>query len=54
MEVRTCFESDNLRDRNAIKFEVLYFAALHVIGYYSVEKIPKLTKAIRTGENNQL
>ena len=48
--VRTCFETDNLRDRNAIKFEVLYFAAWHVIGYCGVEKIPKLTKAIRRGE----
>ena len=27
VEVRTCFETDNLRDRNAIKFEVLYFAS---------------------------
>ena len=23
--VRACFETDNLRDKNAIKFEVLYF-----------------------------
>lgn len=50
VEVRTCFETDNLRDRNAIKFEVLYFAAWHVIGYCGVEKIPKLTKAIRRRE----
>ena len=50
VEVRTCFEPDNLRDRNAIKFEVLYYAAWHVIGYCSVDKIPKLTKAIRRGE----
>ena len=48
--VRACFETDNLRDRNAIKFEVLYFAAWHVIGYCSVEKISKLTKALRRGE----
>ena len=48
--VRACFETDNLRDKNAIKFEVLYFAVWHVIGYCSVEKIPKLTKALRTGE----
>ena len=48
--VRACFETKNLRDKNAIKFEVLYFAAWHVIGYCSVEKIPKLTKAIRRGE----
>ena len=40
--VRACFETDNLRDKNAIKFEVLYFNAWHVIGYCSVEKIPKL------------
>ena len=38
VEVRTCFESDNLRDKNAIKFEVLYFAAWHIIGYCGVEK----------------
>ena len=44
--VRACFETDNLRDKNAIKFEVLYFAAWHVIGNCSVEKIPKLTKAL--------
>lgn len=50
VEVRTCFESDNLRDKNAIKFEVLYFAAWHIIGYCGVEKIPKLTKAIRLNE----
>ncbi len=50
VEVRTCFEMDNLRDRNAIKFEVLYFAAWHVIGYCGVEKIPKLTKAIGQNE----
>ena len=50
VEVRTCFETDNLRDRNAIKFEVLYYAAWHVIGYCGVDKIPKLTKAIRRGE----
>ena len=30
---RACFETDNLRDKNTIKFEVLYFNALHVIGY---------------------
>lgn len=48
--VRACFETDNLRDKNAIKFEVLYFNAWHVIGYCSVEKIPKLTKAIRRKE----
>ena len=48
--VRACFEPDNLRDKNAIKFEVLYFAAWHVIGYCSVEKIPKLTKALRRDE----
>ena len=50
VEVRTCFETDNLRDTNAIKFEVLYFAAWHVIGYRGVEKIPKLTKATRQKE----
>lgn len=50
VEVRTCFEPDNLRDRNAIKFEVLYFAAWHIIGYCGVEKIPKLNKAIRLNE----
>ena len=48
--VRASFEPDNLRDKNAIKFEVLYFAAWHVIGYCGVEKIPKLTKALRRGE----
>ena len=48
--VRACFETDNLRDKNAIKFEVLYFNPWHVIGYCSVEKIPKLTIAIRRGE----
>ena len=48
--MRACFETENLRDKNAIKFEVLYFAAWHVIGYCSVEKIPKLTKGLRRGE----
>ena len=41
--VRACFETDSLRDKNAIKFEVLYFNAWHVIGYFSVEKIHSKT-----------
>ena len=48
--MRACFKTDNLRDKNGIKFEVLYFNAWHVIGYCCVEKIPKLTKAIRRRE----
>ena len=48
--MRACFETDNSRDKNAIKFEVLYFNAWHVIGYCRVENIPKLTKAIRRRE----
>lgn len=50
VEVRTCFETDKLRDRYAIKFEVLYYADWHVIGYCGVDKVSKLTKAMRRRE----
>jgi len=48
--VRTSFETTNLTDKNAITFEVQCNGAWLVIGYCGVEKIPKLTKAIKWDE----
>ena len=48
--VRASFETSNLTDKNAITFEVLYNGVWLVIGYCGVEKIPKLTKAIKWDE----
>jgi len=48
--VRASFETSNLTDKNAITFEVFDGAVWLVIGYCGVEKIPKLTKAIKRGE----
>ena len=48
--VRASFESSNLKDKNAITFEVFDSTVWLVIGYCGVEKIPKLTKAIKKDE----
>ena len=48
--VRASFEPSNLKDKNAITFEVFDSGVWLVIGYCGVEKIPKLTKAIKKNE----
>lgn len=48
--VRASFETSNLTDKDAITFEVLCNGVWLVTGYCGVEKIPKLTKAIKWDE----
>jgi len=48
--VRAFSETSNLTDKNAITFEVFDSAVWLVIGYCGVEKIPRLTKAIKREE----
>lgn len=46
VQVRAEAEPDNIRDSNAIKFEVYCDGHWHIMGYCAVRKIPKLKKAL--------
>ena len=48
VRVRAQFQPDNVRDRNAIKFEVLHNEQCFILGYCGVKKIPKLTWAMHS------
>lgn len=46
VKLRAISEPDNIRDCNAIKFEVLHNGEWHIMGYCGVKKIPKLKRAM--------
>ena len=46
VNVRAKEEPDNVRDCNAIKFEVLHNEQWHIMGYCGIQKIPKLKRAM--------
>ncbi|XP_035678324.1 uncharacterized protein LOC118417063 [Branchiostoma floridae] len=50
VNVRATFEPSNLKDKNALKFEVFVDSVWSIIGYCPVRTIPKLTRAINKGE----
>jgi hypothetical protein len=45
-DVRAEPDPNNIRDTNAIKFEVYHNGLWHIIGYCGVKKIPKLKRAL--------
>ncbi|XP_078605195.1 uncharacterized protein LOC144878465 [Branchiostoma floridae x Branchiostoma japonicum] len=50
VETRAVFETDNLHDKNAIKFEVFVNDSWQIVGHCPGPKIPKLTRAMKKGD----
>ncbi|XP_035699276.1 uncharacterized protein LOC118431936 [Branchiostoma floridae] len=49
IETRAVFERDNIKDKNAIKFEVFVDNSWQIVGHCPGPKIPKLTRAMKKG-----
>jgi len=48
--LRAMKEPDNIRDKNAIMFEVFQSGSWWILGYCGVKKIPKLARALHRNE----
>ncbi|XP_019613815.1 PREDICTED: uncharacterized protein LOC109461810 [Branchiostoma belcheri] len=54
VETRAAFEPNNVKDKNAIKFEVFVENCWQVVGYCPGTKVPKLTRAMNKGDVTEI